>query len=250
MSPEYPITDIHSHILPDVDDGSPEMTQSIAMIVSSISQGIHHLFLTSHSFAYLTMEDSRRSHSIFEELDLYLQEHAYPIHLYLGCEILCIGRWMERIITALSTEQIPTMNHTNYVLIEFPAWDLSKDEILYCTEILLDDGWIPIFAHMERYADSFSDLAFVEQLKEMGCLIQMNLFSLVKEEDADIRKLSQLLLQAELVDFLGSDAHNMHHRPPDYQSGIQFIKKHCREDYQKKLFFENAKTYLKIRTDS
>lgn len=238
------ITDIHTHILPDVDDGSPNIEESILMLKTAISQGITHLFFTSHCFAYMTDKDAILCKKAYEDLENAVHFHNLPIQVFMGSELFCMERYMERILRGLDSGRYLSMNKTRYVLIEFPSWEMEKEEMFSCVEQLLEKNWIPIIAHFERYADTFADRSVVEKLREMGCLIQLNLYSIMEEPMESIRALARDLIHAELIDFIGSDAHNMHHRPPLYAAGLEYIREHCSIAYLNQLLYGNAEKYL------
>ena len=90
--------DAHIHIIPDVDDGAPNMQTALDMIGLSVQAGITDMIASSHSFAYDSEEESARSKEQFRKLQAVVAQ-AYPqIHLYLGCEILCLPRYMTHIL--------------------------------------------------------------------------------------------------------------------------------------------------------
>ena len=108
----------------------------------------------------------------------------------------------------------------------------------------LEEGWIPIIAHAERYCRTFATEENISILKEMGCLVQINYYDLAEEHDDEIRRCAQALVEAELADMTGSDCHRMNHRSPALEEGIRYIREHCRADYAEDLLWRNAQRLL------
>ena len=114
----------------------------------------------------------------------------------------------------------------------------------YCLNRYLEEGWIPIIAHAERYCRTFSSVENIHALKEAGCLVQVNYYDLAEEPDHEIRTCAQNLLQAELVDMKRSDAHRTDHRAPKLARGAKYIKENCRAEYAENVLRRNAERLL------
>ncbi len=238
------ITDLHTHIIPAADDGSQNMSITLQILEHESRQGVNHVFATSHSIAYIDEIDASNTLESYQLLKECIRQRNLPLHLYLGCEIFCTYGWMERILHYLENGQFPSMNGSRYVLIEFSSLHASLDEVLFCSEQLLEHGRIPIYAHIERYFYSFASVEFISMQREKGCLFQMNYESLCDEEDTGISEFARILLRNELVDFMGSDTHNMHHRPPRIENGLKYIEYNTSEEYRSQLLYGNVKRYL------
>ena len=248
---EY-LIDTHTHITPNVDDGAGSMEMSLAMLRSEAEQGAKVVFLTPHSSAF---GGSRTTYTL--ERMRKVQEEAVkeglPIRICRWCEIYTERRQMEEILQDLKDGILPSMNGTRYVLAEFSTYrgnmDEAKyrgnmDEAKYCLRRYLEEGWIPIIAHAERYCRTLATAENVKILKEMGCFVQLNFYDLAREPDDGIRSCAQALLQAELADMMGSDAHRMDHRRPELTSGADYIREHCRAEYAADVLWRNAAKLL------
>ena len=202
---ESKLIDIHTHITPNVDDGSSSIEMSLEMLRSEVAQGVTMVFLTPHSFAF----ETKRPEDIFEKMRK-VQERAeaegIPLQIYQGCEIYTYRDKMGRILQDLKGGRIPSMNGTRYVMAEFDVYEGDIEDAKYCLSRYLEEGWIPIIAHAERYCWTFATLENIRILKEMGCLVQVNYYDLIEEPNHDIRTCAQELLKAELVDMMGSEA--------------------------------------------
>ena len=217
--------DIHMHIIPSVDDGAVDLAESKLMLLSAINQGVTGVVATSHGDAFI--DDHEYVLGQYEMLRNLIEAENLPIDLYLGCEVYCYPSYMQNILKKLECGILPTMNGTKYVLTEY--YDLSAEGVAYCLQELLAHGWIPIIAHAERYKQL--DVPFLKKMKEMGCRIQINAYSVCQEPDTKIREKASCLLEMKLADFIGSDAHRMGHRPPEMETGVEYMREHYNKGY-------------------
>lgn len=215
------------------------------MLRSEVAQGASKVFLTPHSFAF----ETKRPESIFAKMKK-VQERAVaegiPLKIYQGCEIYTYRNKMDRILQDLQSGRVPSMNGTRYVMAEFDVHGDDFVEAKYCLTRYLEEGWIPIIAHAERYCWTFATVENIRILKDMGCLVQANYYDLYEESNHDIRTCAQELLDAELIDMMGSDAHRINHRPPKLKWGARYIRKNCRAEYAEDVLWRNVEKYLKV----
>ena len=236
--------DIHTHITPNVDDGSSSIEMSLEMLRSEVAQGVTKVFLTPHSFAF----ETKRPEDVYAKMRKVQESAAsegIPLQIYQGCEIYTYRDKMGRILQDLQNGRIPSMNGTRYVMAEFDVYEVDIDDARYCLNSYLEKGWIPIIAHAERYCWTFASVENIRILKDMGCLVQVNYYDLIEEPNHDIRTCAQELLKAELVDMMGSDAHRTNHRPPKLVRGARYIRQNCRAEYAEDVLWRNVEKYLK-----
>ena len=237
--------DIHTHITPNVDDGSSGIGMSLEMLRSEVAQGGNKVFLTPHSFAF----ETKRFENVYEKMKKVQEISAaegIPLQIFQGCEIYTYRSKMERILQDLQSGKIPSMNGTRYVMAEFDIDVGNIEDAKYCLDRYLEENWIPIIAHAERYCWTFASVKNIRLLKEMGCLVQANYYDLDEEPNIDIRTCAQELLKAELIDMMGSDAHRTNHRPPKLLGGARYISEHCREEYAEDILWRNAEKFLEV----
>lgn len=186
------MVDIHMHVIPGVDDGSFSMEMSRSMLMTAYLQGIKTVFATPHSQAFATDPESVLEKYIV--LKGEIEELPLGMRLFLGCEVRCELANMSQALKALETGKYPSMNNTKYVLTEFSSLT-GGAEALEIAKQLLVSGWIPIIVHVERYNGLYAKtvnghgevseyrIDFVEELLDMGCLLQINADSLEDESD-------------------------------------------------------------------
>ena len=240
-TPKRQMTDIHMHLVPGVDDGAMDLEMALVMMIRAKNQGISRIIATPHSEAFhFAKEDIR---VIFQRLAATAAKVCPEVKLYLGCEVYCETGIMDGVLEALDSCRYPTMNGTNYVLMEFSQWVYS-DRTLPCVEALVNAGYKPIIAHMERYQYLRGNMDLVHQFRSLGALIQLNAYSLFDEMDDSIRNWARQLVQERKVDFLGTDAHRTYHRPPSAEMGLNWLYENVELEYAEDLAWGNARKRL------
>lgn len=223
--------DIHSHVLPEVDDGSADLETSLSMLKEATRQGITDVILTPHYRANcLTDKDDLQKR--FDEFKEAVKASGIEINLYIGQEIFAF----ERVDKALQEGKLFTMNGTKYVLIEFSMKrETDISELVY---MLKSNGYIPIVAHIDRYF--YANLEVAREIKEIGGLIQINAHGVCK---ASLRRRRIFAMIKEgLIDFVASDIHDG--RENRMAKAYQIIKKKFGEETADKLFEGNAKAII------
>lgn len=229
--------DLHMHLLPGVDDGAEDPVMSNVMMLTACEQGVSGIFCTPHSE---DIQDSEELRFLFESLNRRLGRR---MKLYLGCEVYCEAAIMGRVIENLRAGKYPTMNGSNYVLTEFYVHE-EYDGAVFCVDALVNGGYKPIIAHMERYDNLCNDEMLVNELRRKGALIQVNAYSLFEEADDSVRNWARKLVLEQKADFLGSDAHKTYHRPPNVRSGLEWLYGSMNEDAADAIAWKNAQEIL------
>ena len=238
---EYPIVDLHMHVVPDVDDGARDVYESIDLLELAEKQGVTDVFCTSHN-GY-SVEDGEAYQQAFNLLKETAKEADIQINLHKGCEVLCAAEYIDKIIYGLDEGIFSTLGNTKYVLTEL-YMDTKPSEAFQIVKALQEHGYKPIIAHMER---NFNITGFmVGMLINCGALIQVNAFSFVDEEDESFKQRARELLNSKYIHFIGSDGHRTNHRPPKLDNGIQYILDNTDKDYALSILNGNAKRLLSV----
>lgn len=231
------VTDIHTHLLPDVDDGARTYEESIQEISLLVDQKVNTIFCTPHSNA----ASSKKIRFMFDALKRKVN-YIYPnVGLYLGMEIYISPRYLYDILQKLDNHQLLTLNNTNYILIEFNP-NISYADFIKSITYLCHTTYKPIIAHTERIKMITNDL--VKWAKYNGCKIQVNYYSLYNEPNPNIRFRAHELIREKLVDFMGSDGHRIDHRSPKIKKGIQYVIDKCNPKYANDILYNNTQRYL------
>ena len=200
--------DLHTHILPAVDDGAKDLETALEMIRFAAENHTRAIALTPHVTAEEPEDFLRQAERHRRTFDL-LSEAARDlgVFLYLGGEVRISPFLYENIFHL----PLPTLNKSRYLLTEFPFYfpaDAYK-RILYD---LFDAGYIPIIAHPERYDAVQRNPEIVEQWVDLGCHLQITSGSIMGSFGRGIRALSEQLIKNDLVCLVASDAHDVTHR--------------------------------------
>lgn len=233
-------TDIHTHILPGVDDGAKDKNISMAMLRMAWKDGIRRIVLTPHN------KPSRRNVSFktIQKLSEQLLEEARQE----GMEFtFCPGNeiyYRSDMIGDLEEGRACTMATTSYVLVEFNPMD-DFDYIRNGIYQVLAAGYRPIIAHVERYSCMLSKPSRVEELKNMGCYIQVNAGSIMGQYGFSVKQMTKKLLKQQLIHFVASDAHDTDKRAPRLSDCAKYVTKKFGESYSDRIFLENPDKMLK-----
>lgn len=209
--------DIHTHIIPYVDDGSSSLEESINMIKHEIDIGVTDIICTPHHIFHryeTTVEVIKERFNFLKE---EVEKLNLPIKLYLGQEICYTHR--EDILGMLKAGKLLTLNNTNRVLLEFSFTREPEDilDIIYNFNI---NGYEVIIAHVERY--EWMDYQKVVALRNEGALIQINSNSYLGLTTWKEKRFVKKLLKHNLVDFVASDTHSF--RPSTLDKSYKKIK--------------------------
>ena len=237
----YRMTDIHTHIIPCVDDGPASLETAMQMIHAAYMQGVRDIFCTSHSCG-----DYESYHKNFTILEHQIVASGMDLQLHHGCEIDGSAENAHDIIQAAHTGRYPALGNSDYILIEFDR-DTSKIELLNTIYQYIENSNNHIvIAHIERLYCLYEDDTVLDLLQSLGCLFQLNAFSLVEESKEATRNFARRMVEQQRITFLGSDAHRMKHRPPNVASGIAYIYQHCAPDYADAICYKNAEKLLNV----
>lgn len=215
------MTDLHTHILPKMDDGAASVSQSIAMLRAEQEQGVDTVVLTPHFYRdrETAKEFLARRQSAFDTLQAALPEE-HP-GLLLGAEVA----WYPSITGEKMLDSL-CLDGTAQILLELPyaPWPGKMLDQLY--QFVNATGLTPILAHVERYL-SLQKRSQMEELLSMGFTMQMNAASLL--QPLKRRKTMSLLQQGKWL--LGSDCHNLDSRPPCMEQAVAYLEKNFSAEY-------------------
>ena len=199
------MTDVHSHIIYNVDDGSYSLEESIMLIKKMKSVGFDNIIMTPHYIdGSRYVSNNEEKYKKLEILRNAVKEENIDINLYVGNEIFI----SDHIIEGVAEGNISPLNNGKYLLVEIPFHSqiLGLADIFYEMKIA---GYIPILAHPERYIYFQKNYDLVDELKEEGILFQCNFSSILGDYGDNAKKLLKYMLKNKYVDYLGTDIHHM-----------------------------------------
>ena len=233
--------DFHSHIIPNIDDGSTSMKDTINMINEARQAGFTEIISTSHYIQkYYDLDCFEREKILYIIKKKVSEKKEINIKLYLGSEIY----FTPEIIELVKNKKASTINNTRYLLFELPmnTKPLFVKEMVY---ELMQNGYIPIIAHPERYSYVQENIRYIEELAGMGVLFQSNYGSIIGMYGNSAKKTLKKLLKNNLISFLGSDVHRTGQIYPKIPKALKKLRKILSIEELEKLTILNAQKVLK-----
>ncbi|WP_185154593.1 tyrosine-protein phosphatase [Flavilitoribacter nigricans] len=202
---EFLHTDIHSHLIPGIDDGAPDVVTSVALIKGLRNLGFKKLITTPHIMADLYPNTPAIIREGLDKVRTALEAENVDIEIDAAAEYLLDEGFAEK----LEAGNLLTLNE-NLLLVEmsFISPPPNLEQLLFN---LQTKGYRPIMAHPERYGYYNGDLSQYKRLKERGCLLQLNLLSLSGYYGPAVRRTAIKMLKAGLFDLVGTDLHHERH---------------------------------------
>ncbi len=199
-------TDMHSHLVPGVDDGSPDADTSIRLIRGMMDLGYSKIITTPHVMEELFKNTPETIYTGFRSLEKEMEREKLSVFVKPAAEYLVDGNLediMERKGLLLTLTG-------NLVLVEisFASPPFNLKDVIFELQI---NGYQPVLAHPERYSFWHHQPRQYEDLKAMGCLLQCNLLSFSGYYGAEVQHAAELLSKRGLIDLLGTDLHHERH---------------------------------------
>lgn len=225
--------DIHCHILPGVDDGSGNLSDSIEMAQLAAESGTKGLFATPHCNIPGMFENYRSAelNEKFQKLKNAIIQKNIPIEIYSGQEVFLSMHFEEH----LEKGDFITLNGSRYMLTEF---DFRIDEKTAISRLgkLVSWGYVPVVAHPERYGFIIENPEVIKKIRSAGGLIQLNSGSLTGDFGRFIQKTADVIARNGLADFIASDAHSQYSRTPNLARVHELVCENYSYDYADVLF--------------
>ena len=200
------ITDIHSHILPGIDDGSPDIETSLALIEGLQKLGIKESTATPHIIGDIYRNNKDTISNALGKLQDALAERNIDFKVRAAAEYMLDGYFLE-----LLREKTPLLTlKDDLVLTEFSYSEkpIHAEQMVFS---MITEGYRPVLAHPERYPYYHSDLKQYDYLRDLGFLLQVNLLSLTGYYGKPAAKAAAYLIKNGLVSFTGTDLHHKRH---------------------------------------
>lgn len=238
--------DIHSHILPGVDDGSKNWDMTEQMLQMAYDQGVRQIVATPHNYPDRHRQDNQAILKLVEEADKRAKRISPDFHVFCGNEVY----YRRGIAEEIERGHILTIAGGRHLLVEFhPSEQYSR--IYQGLKELIEEGYDPIIAHMERVQALFGSEEKAREVIKMGALIQVNSASLsggfFDRRASRLRK----FVENGMVHFLGSDCHNITERGPVMKDVVDKLYKKLPQACMDRLLYEEWDKLLQAaRQDS
>ena len=231
--------DVHSHILPALDDGARDLSKTREMLKTAYEEGIREIIATPHFFASRKSASVEQIRETLARVEEEMQDWGFSIKLYSGNEIY----YRSEVPELLEEGKICTLADSRYVLVEFdPMTDYPylRDGILKLDSY----GYVPILAHAERYECLWEKKERLQRVKDHGGLIQVNASSFQGGMFDEMAKRARYIMKNDLLDFVGTDAHSTGKRSPRMQETSSYLYKKLGEKQAEKILFKHPEAVL------
>ncbi len=219
--------DVHSHILPKVDDGAIDWVESIIMAKIAVANGIKGIIATPHHRNGVYDNTKKNIVKKVNELNLLLKRENIPVHVFPGNET----QIYDNFIKDLKNDQFLTLNdNKKYVLVELPYYEVPKsiEQLIFGIQL---EGYIPIIPHPERNEEIRNNPLKIYQLVKKGALIQITSSSLLGVFNKDIQKFAFQLIDHNLAHLIATDAHKAYGgRKYNLKEAYYMLEKYVGED--------------------
>ena len=194
--------DIHSHILPGIDDGSRSIDETLEMLREAEKAGFKEIITTPHYFEGYYEKDEETREQLINNVKAQMDIKKISVSLYVGNEIYITEDTMNNV----KVRKASSLNSTKYVLVEFDlnARPMNMMNLIYK---ILKERYIPILAHPERYRFVQQDPSTLYELASNGVLLQCNYGSFAGMYGKKAEIIARKLLKNNMISFLGTDAH-------------------------------------------
>lgn len=196
--------DIHSHILPGIDDGADDIDASMVLIRELFDNGVTDIIATPHYVDETNyISNVVANTKLIKKLTTRLKKEKIDIKLHLGNEIYICSKILE----LLSASEISALGGSKYLLVELPM----SGEYPGYMDVFMElqrAGYKVILAHPERYTAFFDDFDSIRELYDMGVLLQCNLGSFIGHYGKQPKKLAEKLAKNDMIFAVASDIHH------------------------------------------
>jgi protein-tyrosine phosphatase len=198
--------DIHSHILPGIDDGAPDLSTALELCEGLVELGFSAVIATPHIISDVYPNTEENIITAFKNLNAEIVKNKIPIKLNVAAEYL-----LDDTVLAKLSKDVQLLSFPNKgILLEF-SYAQEPTEITEYTFPLLLKEYIMVLAHPERYSYWHHDLNQFEILKDMGFAFQLNALSLTNYYGKQVKETAQWLLNKGMIDYIGTDIHHERH---------------------------------------
>ena len=205
-------TDLHSHLIPGIDDGSPDLETSVMLIKEMGNLGYKKIITTPHVMGEYYPNSSESILSGLENVREAIATANIPVEIYAAAEYNAD----ENFNRLIREDDLLTMPGKKLLFeLSLTGEDHGIHQIVFNLRV---KGYNLILAHVERYPYFHGAMTAIERFKEGGCALQVNILSLVGHYGRPVKKWAEKLLKAGMIDYLGTDLHHPGH--------LQLLKKH------------------------
>lgn len=211
--------DLHSHLLPGIDDGASSLEEALSLARIAVADGITHMVFTPHVHPGRYENNVQTIQPVFEAFQQALIDHEIPLSVKPAGEV----RLSAEVLAMFAANQLPFLGEwqgRKVMLLELPHSHVppGTDNLV---KWLLARDVLPMIAHPERNKGLLADQCKLAPFIEMGCLFQVTAMSVTGEFGEPASEMAHKMLENGWVTVIASDAHNEKHRPPVLSGAVK-----------------------------
>lgn len=231
--------DLHTHILYGLDDGAKDGEMMLSMLRIAQEDGITGIVATPHYIYGANKYDNEMLQQRYNEAVEIINSNNIEIELYQGNELFLD----EYCTDSLKNGEVRTLAGSRYVLTELPMLGFPKhtESVLYR---MLCEGYIPVLAHVERYADIQKDLEILKRFIEMGCIAQVNATSITGIAGKSVQETTKSILRCNMGHLAASDCHSDRRRSPKLSAAFEIAREWVGDDNAENIFINNPQAVI------
>ena len=212
--------DIHTHLIPNVDDGADSIKETLRLARAAVEEGITHTVLTPHHNRYWVTNEKDKVLKLTKEVEQAIQEENIPLTVSPSQEIRMNEEFSEELFAG---NYLPLDENGQYYLVEFSWSDFPSFARTYLQE-MLDAGITPVIAHPERQRPFLDNPDLLKGLIQMGCISQVTASSIVGDYTEEIRQAAHYMMEENLIHVIASDAHDTIERPFNIVEALNILE--------------------------
>ena len=200
--------DIHNHILFDIDDGAEDIDTCVEMCIDAYKNGCTAIAVTPHFFKYNKLDDFvyERTQKV-KTLRHILEKENIDLLVFSGAELFL----SDKIFDAENLDAL-TINHSRYMLCEFPLGPFDVNRVPLWIDELISRGYTPIVAHPERYVELHRNFHIIDELIDRDVVFQVNIDSLTGSNGPEPQGMAIDMVRRKIAKLIATDAHDLEYR--------------------------------------
>lgn len=219
--------DIHTHLIPNVDDGADSLDETLKLAQAAVDEGIRHVVLTPHHNRLWVTNEKDKVLKLTKKVERAIDEAGIPLTVSPGQEI----RMNEEFSREFFDDNYLSIDKNGkYYLIEF-SWQTFPAFAKEYLQQMLDADIIPVIAHPERQQPFIDDPNILKDLIDMGCISQVTATSIVGGYTEEIRQTAYQMMDDNLIHVIASDAHDTVMRPYNLKRALEILSKDYGKEY-------------------
>ena len=209
--------DIHNHILFDIDDGAEDIDTCVKMCIDAYENGYKAIAVTPHFFKYNKLSEfiAERNEKI-KILRHILEKENIDLLVFGGAELFL----SDEIFNADNLDEL-TINHSRYMLCEFPLGPFNVERVPLWIDELISRGYTPIIAHPERYVEFHHNFHIIDELIDRDVIFQVNIDSLNGKNGKEPQAMAIDMVRRKIAKLIATDAHDLEYRHTRIKEKLQ-----------------------------